>query len=100
MTSNAQKNALQNHRSRQIENGMARFEVRGLDVDRDLIRLLAKRLAQNNDESTLLRTSIYNTISEGKTKKGGILTALLRSPLKGADLDLARPRTNPREIDL
>jgi hypothetical protein len=41
----AQKRALQNYRSRLNERGMARFEVLGLGEDRELIRTLARRLA-------------------------------------------------------
>ena len=33
-------------------------------------------------------------------KKGGILTALRRSPMVGADLDLARPREGGRKVEL
>jgi len=33
-------------------------------------------------------------------KKGGILAALLRSPLVGADLDLTRLRIDGRKVDL
>jgi hypothetical protein len=33
-------------------------------------------------------------------KKGGIVAALLRSPLVGADLDLIRPRIDCRKIEL
>jgi hypothetical protein len=33
-------------------------------------------------------------------RKGGILAALRRSPLVGADLDLSRQREEGREVDL
>ena len=35
-----------------------------------------------------------------RRKKGGILAALLRSPLVGADLDLTRLRIDGRKVDL
>ena len=41
--------------------------------------------------------------SNGKatpTRKGSILAALRRSPLVGADLDLARPREEGRKVDI
>ena len=44
MGNTAQKRALKNYRAKLTERGMARFEVLGLDADRDLIRSLAKRL--------------------------------------------------------
>jgi hypothetical protein len=46
MRNTAQKRALRNHRSRLTKRGIARFEVLGLDVDRDLIRFVARRLAE------------------------------------------------------
>ena len=46
MGNTAQKRALRNYRSRLVKRGMARFEVLGLDADRELIRSLAKRLAE------------------------------------------------------
>jgi hypothetical protein len=39
-------------------------------------------------------------VSAEPLKKGGILTALRRSPLVGADLNLARPRIDGRRVDL
>jgi len=47
----AQKRALRNYRSRLVKRGMARFEVLGLDADRDLIRSLARRLAEDDPDA-------------------------------------------------
>jgi hypothetical protein len=33
-------------------------------------------------------------------RKGGILVALLRSPLVGTDIDLTRPREEERKVDI
>jgi hypothetical protein len=79
---------------------MARFEVLGLDADRELIRSLARRLASASPDSALIRASVRLTISGQPLKKGGILNALRRSPLVGADLDLNRPLTPGRRVDL
>jgi hypothetical protein len=79
---------------------MARFEVLGLGTDRELIRSLAKRLADDGPESARIRTTVRSTISVVQSKKGGILDALRRSPLVGADLDLSRPLTPGRKVDL
>jgi len=62
MSSRPQKRALNNYRKRLKQQGMARFEVLGLDGDRDLIRSIATRLA--------------------------------------GDLDLKRPMTAARKVDL
>jgi hypothetical protein len=98
--SNSQKRAIKNYRSRLSERGLARFEVLGLDADRDLIRSLARRLAEEGPEAKSLRATVSQTISGEPPKKGGILAALLRSPLIGADLDLTRLREEGRKVDI
>lgn len=79
---------------------MARFEVLGRDADRDLIRSLARKLAEDTPEASALRTMVSKAIAGEPPRKGGILAALRRSPLVGADLDLTRPREEGREVDL
>jgi hypothetical protein len=94
------KRALTNYRKRLKQRGMARFEVLGLGDDRELIRLLAKRLAVEGPDSARIRAAVRRTISGEPPQKGGILSALRRSPLVGADLDLKRPVTPERKADL
>ena len=98
--SNSQKLAVQNYRSRLSERGLARFEVLGLESDRELIRSLARRLAEDSANAARIRATVNSTIGGGPPKKGGILAALRRSPLVGADLDLSRAREAGRKIDL
>jgi hypothetical protein len=100
MSNAAQRRALEKYRSRLSERGMARFEVMGLDADRELIRMLARRLAEEGPEAAQIRATVQRAIADEPPKKGGILEALRRSPLVGADLDLARPREDGRRIDL
>jgi len=100
MSTTPQKRALKNYRRRLTQRGMARFEVLGLDADRELIRSLARRLADDRADSVEIRATVRRTISGEPPKKGGILTALRRSPLVGADLDLRRPATAVRGVDL
>lgn len=100
MTQTSQKRAIADYRSRLKKRGMARFEVLGLDSDRELIRSLARRLAQNDPEGPRIRSEIRRTVAEKPAKKGGILAALRRSPLVGADLNLARTQESGREIEL
>ena len=100
MNDTSQKRALKNYRKRLDERGLARFEVLGRDADRELIRLLARRLAENGTEATRIRATVSRTISGEPPKKGGILDALRRSPLVGADLDVSRAAAQDREIDL
>ena len=98
--SSSQKRAIRNYRSRLAERGLARFEVLGLDADRDLIRSLARRLAEDGPEASRLRAAVSQSIAGESPKKGGILAALRRSPLVGSSLDLTRPREEGREIEL
>ena len=100
MSNTSQKLAIMNYRHRLTERGMARFEVLGLDTDRDLIRSFAKRLAEDGPEAARLRAIVSQTIAGEPPKKGGILAALRRSPLVGSDLELTRPREEGRKVQI
>src|ERR1700752_421810 len=100
MGNTAQKRALRNCRSRLVKRGLARFEVLGRDADRDFIRSLARRLAEDGPEASRLRDAVRQTIAGEPPKRGGILAALRRSPMVGADLDLTRTREEGRKVDL
>ncbi|WP_307421823.1 hypothetical protein [Labrys monachus] len=96
----SQKRAIRNYRSRLGERGLARFEVLGRDADRNLIRSLARRLSEDTPEASELRAAVSRSLAREPAEPGGILAALRRSPLVGADLDLSRPREEGRKIDL
>jgi hypothetical protein len=98
MGSAAQAQALKNYRKRLTRRGMARFEVLGLAADRDLVRTLAKRLAEDTPEAAEIRATLSEKIEPETRKKGGILEMLRGWPI--ADLDLKRPLVKPRKIDL
>lgn len=98
--SSSQKRAIQNYRSRLSARGLTRFEVLGRGNDRDLIRSLARRLAEEGPEASRLRAAVSQTIGGAPPKKGGILAALRRSPLVGADLDLSRTREEGRRVEI
>jgi (2Fe-2S) ferredoxin len=55
-----------------------------------------KRFRYRRMDATRIRAIVYRTISEGAPKRGGILAALRRSPLVGAELNLTRPMTIDR----
>src|SRR5437763_100088 len=100
MSNAAQKRAIKNYRHRLKKRGVARFEVLGLNADRDLIRSLAKKLAQDDPEAGRIRSEVTRAVS-GTSKKGGILAALRRSPLVGSDLKIERRPFDPgRTVDL
>jgi hypothetical protein len=98
--SDSQRRAIKSYRSRLSKRGLARFEVLGLDADRDLIRALARRLAEKGPEAKRLRAAVSQTIAGEPPKKGGILAALRRSPLVGTDLDLTRAREEGRKVEI
>jgi hypothetical protein len=100
MTTAAQRRALKNYRSRLNERGITRFEVMGMNADRELVRTLARRLAEEGPEAARIRATVQRVIAGELPKKGGILEALRRSPLVGADLDLTRANEKGRRIDL
>ena len=99
MTITAQKRAIRNYRSRLQQRGIARFEVLGLDRDRDLIRALAKKLAEDGEKANAIRTQVASSVSEVGTK-GGVFAALRRSPLVGADLRVERPFDTGRKTEI
>lgn len=100
MAGTSQKRALKRYRKRLAERGMARFEVLGLTTDRELIRSLARLLAGNGPEAARVRTAVRRTVSDDPPRKGGILDALRRSPLVGADLNITRSAVDDRKVHL
>jgi hypothetical protein len=100
MGSKSQKRAIKNYRNRLHKRGMARFEVLGLDGDRDLIRSLARRLAEDGPDASQLRAAVSQMISGEPPRKGGILEALRRSSLVGADIAPIRQFETGRKVDL
>lgn len=96
----SQKRAVQNYRTRLHGRGLARFEVLGRDADRDLIRSLARQLAEDSPEASRLRAVVSRTVVGEPPEKGGILAALRRSPLVGAGLELTRLREDGRDAEI
>lgn len=96
----SQTRALKNYRKRLERRGMVRFEVLGLRVDRDLIRSLAKRLAGSGKEAVRIRADVNRSIGSKPPKPGGILAALRRSPLVGAEVKTTRAVVSGRKVDL
>jgi hypothetical protein len=98
MSSTAQARAIKNYRKRLSKRGMARFEVLGLESDRELIRTVARRLAENSSESEEIRGLLQQRVSFEARRKGGVLAALRSWPL--GELNLTRPYTEGRRIDV
>jgi hypothetical protein len=55
------------------------------------------KLAEDDPEAARIRATVSRAIARERPKKGGILAALRRSPLIGADLNLARSRETGRK---
>ena len=100
MNAATRKRAIENYRKRLVERGMARFEVLGRNSDRELVRAVARRLAEGDAESDRLRSAIDRHVAEPASQRGGILQALRRSPLVGADAIPDRPVEPGRDFSL
>ncbi len=100
MATAAQQKANRNYRARLEQRGFKRFEVMALETDRELLRTLARRLAEDGPEADRARAAVRELVVDEPPKPGGILAALRRSPLVGADLDLSRARVDGRRVDL
>ena len=100
MSNSAQKRAIDNHRSRLTKRGVVRFELQALDADRDLIRALARKLTEDGAKADRIRRAIQQAIAAEPPRKGGIVKALLASPLVGSELDLTRAREEGRKVDI
>jgi hypothetical protein len=98
MASPSQARAVANYRKRLSRRGLARFEVLGLKKDRELIRAVASKLAEDTPEAAEMRASFAKSVSAKPRKKGGVLAALRDWPI--ADLDLTRPIEEGRKIGL
>lgn len=91
MPTNSQRRAKQAQHRLSSGTGLGRFEVRGLEADKALIRSLARRLAAKDDAARTLRAELARRVAGSEPPRvGGVLAVLRRSPLVGADLDLTR----------
>ena len=100
MSRSSQQRAIANFRRRLAQKGLVRFEVTGRDADREIVRTFARRLAEGGPDSERLRAAVSQSTGGEPPKKGGIVRALLASPLIGSELDLTRPHEEGRKVDL
>lgn len=71
-----------------------------LDPDRELVRSLAKPLAEADPRSEQLREIVRPAVAGEAPAKGGIFAAVRRSPLVGAEIEIDRPALPGRKIEL
>ena len=100
MARTSQHRAVAANRRRLKERGLSRYEVRGLDCDKELVRGLARRLAEGDSGSGQLRAEVSEKVTGESAQRGGVLAALRRSPLGGADLRIERSVTHGRVVRL
>ena len=100
MAGTAQARAVQNYRKRLNRRGMARFEVLGLKKDRELVRAVARKLAEDGPEAAQIRVAVGEKVDPDTRSKGGFLRMLRNSPLMGVELNVTRRRVAPRKVDL
>jgi hypothetical protein len=98
MANTAQTRATRNYRRRLSARGVARFEVQAPEADRELIRALARRLSSADAQET--RAAVRRLVGDEAPQPSGILAALRRSPLVGAEIDVTRERDEGRRVDL
>jgi hypothetical protein len=91
---------------------MVHFDVYGRDADRELLRALAQRLANDDADAARVRSEVRRTIALvapaatdlpppiAQPKRQRILAALRRSPLVGADLDFSRTYAAGRGVEV
>ena len=95
----AQKHAVQNYRASLAKRGLGRFEVVAREADRELIRTLARRLAEDGPDAAKIRASIAPSEERYVPKKGGIIEALRRSPLVGSGVEFKRSKDSARRVE-
>jgi len=96
----AQYRAVVKNRRAMRARGMSRFEVRGLNRDKPLIRNLAKRLAYDDDAAKKLRCALEQELAPRPKARRSIVEWLRSSPLVGVDWYIERPFDAGRKIDL
>jgi hypothetical protein len=98
--SKSQKRAIEKYRSKLSKRGLVRFEVLGREKDRDLVRAVARRLAEDGPHVETVRSAVALAIVAEPPKPGGIVAALRRSPLAVANLGNARLNQAGRKVSL
>jgi hypothetical protein len=96
----SQNNAVAAHRHRLGERGLARYEVRGLRRDKELVRAFARRLVMDDAGAARLRDDVARGVEKKPLSGRQIWLALRESPLVGLDLETEREVTEGRDIAL
>jgi len=79
---------------------MSRFEVRGLERDKSLLKDLAKRLAVDDKAAKALRSDLNQRLEPPSDERGSVWQWLRSSPLVGFDWFIEREFSTGRKVDL
>lgn len=90
----AQKKAVQDHRRRLRERGLARLEVQAPEGDKDLIRKVAGLLRGDPSRAAEVRSRLRQLT--GEESKPSLKALLASAPLEG--IDLTRDRSLGRDV--
>ncbi len=69
MSTAAQNRATGNYRARLVQRGIKRFEMMALETDRELLRALAHRLAEEGPEADRARTEVKALVADNPPKR-------------------------------
>lgn len=100
MAAESQRRAVEGYRQRLRDRGLCRFEVLGLETDRELLRSLARRLGENDAAAGRLRAELARIDRGEGSGKGGVLAALLRAPRIHNEVETTREWAELRDVDL
>lgn len=99
MSNAAQKIANQNYRKRLSSKGVSRWEVQGLENDKDISRALLKALAKNDNAANEFRQKIQDFVGVKERTGSDLVAALRKAALGGVDLDIIRENDGFRKVD-
>ena len=100
LTRISQRRAVINDRRRLVEQDMNRYEVRGVVIEKELVREIARHLAVGGTAATRLRAELAQKVAAEPTRRGGVFDSLRRSPLVGAELSVKREVSRGRNVVL
>lgn len=98
--SNLSARRAKNNRNYHINCSMIQFKVVALEADEDLMRCFAEHLIDGGPDVDRIKSTAYQNIGNYLPEKDRILKALRRLPFDEIDLNLSRPYSNGRKIDL
>jgi hypothetical protein len=98
IATSAHNRAVRNYRAGLAKRGLARIEVVARDADRELIRALARQLAEDGPEAARIRKAVGPPDARHAPRKGGVIEALRRSPLIGSGVQFKRSKDTSRRV--